>query len=86
MSMIEDQMDMTLVNVMSGVSQVSVLGLLLFLLYPSELIVVLENNLISYADGFTLIDVVPSSALEFLFQSPQTLTSRRLVSGESFGG
>ena len=38
-----------LVNTVSGVPQVSVLGVLLFLLYTSELSSILENDLISYA-------------------------------------
>ena len=45
---------------MSGVSQVSVLGPLLFLLYTSELLSILENKLNGYADDSTLIAVVPS--------------------------
>ena len=47
-----------LVNVVSGVPHVSVLGPLLFLLYTSELFSVLENKLIGYADDSTLIAVV----------------------------
>ena len=52
-----------LVNVVSGVPQVSVLGTLLFLLYTSELFSILENKLIGYADDSTLITVVPSPGL-----------------------
>ena len=40
--------------------QGSVLGLLLFLLYTSELFSILENKLIGYADDSTLIAVGPS--------------------------
>ena len=36
------------------------LGLLLFLLYTSELFCILENKLIGYADDCTLMAVVPS--------------------------
>ena len=49
-----------LVNVVSGVPQGSVLGLLLFLLYTSELFSILENKLICYADDYTLMAIVPS--------------------------
>ena len=49
-----------LVNVVSGMPQGSVLGLLLFLLYTSELFSVMENKLIGYADDSTLISVVLS--------------------------
>ena len=49
-----------LVNVVSGVSQSSVLGLLFFLLYTSEISSILENKLIGYADYSTLITAVPS--------------------------
>ena len=49
-----------LVNAVSGVSEDSVLGPLLFLLYTSELFSILENNLIGYADDSTLMVVVPS--------------------------
>ena len=49
-----------LVNVVSRVQQGSVLGPLLFLLYTSELFLLLENKLIGYADDSTLIAVVSS--------------------------
>ena len=41
-----------LVDVVSGVSQGSVLGPLLFLLFTSELFSILENKLIGYADDY----------------------------------
>ena len=49
-----------LVKVVSGVTQESVLGPLLFLLHTSELFSILENKLIAYADDSTLVAVVPS--------------------------
>ena len=49
-----------LVNVVSGVPQRSVLGLLLFLLYTSELFSILDNKLIGYADDYTVMVVVTS--------------------------
>ena len=52
-----------LVNVVSGVPQGSVLGLLFVLLYTSELFSILENKLIGYADDSTLMAVVPSPSI-----------------------
>ena len=52
-----------LFNVVSAVPQGIVLGPLLFLLYTSELIFILENKLFDYADDSTLIAVVPSPGL-----------------------
>ena len=49
-----------LVNIVSRVTQGSVLGPLLFFLYTSELFSILENRLIRYADDSTLTAVVPS--------------------------
>ena len=49
-----------LVNVVLGVSQSSVLGPLLFLLYTSEFFSILENKLICYVDYSTLTAVEPS--------------------------
>ena len=58
-----DSCSSKLVNGVSGVPQVSVLGPLLFLLYTSEFFSILENKLIGYADDSTLIAVVPSQDL-----------------------
>ena len=48
------------VNIVSGVSQGSVLGPLLFILYCSDMWSDLENSLISYADDVTLLAIIPS--------------------------
>ena len=55
-----DSCQSKLVNVMSGVPPGSILGPLLFPLYTSELFSILENKLIGYANGSTLMAVVPS--------------------------
>ena len=51
-----------LVNVVSVVSQGSVLGLQLFLLYTADLFSMVEKKLYSYDDDSTLVAVVPSPA------------------------
>ena len=51
------------VNVVSGVPQVSVLGKLLLILYTSELFSILENKLVGYADNSTLMSLVPSPGI-----------------------
>ena len=53
-----------LINVVSGVQQGSVLGMLVFLLYTSELFSILENKLFSYGDDSTLMAFVPSSGVK----------------------
>ena len=52
-----------LVIVVSEVSQSRVFGPFLFLLYTSERFPILQNKLIGYADGSTLIAVVPSPGI-----------------------
>ena len=49
-----------LVNVVSGVPQVSVLGQQFFLLYTAELFSIVENKLYGCANDSTLMAVVPS--------------------------
>ena len=48
------------VNILSGVPKGSVLSWLLFLLYISELVSILENKLIGFTDESTLLSVVTS--------------------------
>ena len=59
-----------LVNVVSGVPQGSVFGLLLFLLYTSELFSILENTLNGYDDDSTLIAVGPSPGVRVTIAEP----------------
>ena len=55
-----------LVNVVSGVPQGSVLGQLLPRLYTVELLFILENKLIGYADVSTLMAVVPTPGVRVI--------------------
>ena len=55
---------------LSGVPQGSVFGLLLFLLFTSELFFILENKLNGYADDSTLIAVVPSPGVRVTIAEP----------------
>ena len=48
----------------SGVPQGNVLGAILFLINTSELLSILENKLIGYADDSTLMAVVPSPGIK----------------------
>ena len=69
-----------LVNVVSGVPPGSVFGMLLLILYTSELFSILKNKLIGYAANFTLMAVVPSPGIrvtvaEFLIRYPAGLMS-----------
>ena len=52
------------INVVSGVPEGSVVDPLLFLLYTSELLSILENKLIGYADDSTLMAVVASPGVK----------------------
>ena len=47
------------IKVVYGVPQGSVLGPLLFLLYTSDLPIILENTLVGYADDSSLLAEVP---------------------------
>ena len=75
----------TLVDGVSGVPQGSVLGLLLVLLYTSELFSILETRLISYAadyfDSCCAISRLRVTVAESLIRD-----LGRLVSGVTFGG
>ena len=61
-----------MVNIVSRVPQGSVFGPLLFLLYTSELLSILENKLIGYADDSTLIAVVPSPGVRVAVAESQS--------------
>ena len=74
-----------LVDVVSGVPQVSVWGPLLFLLFTSVLFSVLENKLIGYADDSTLMAVVPSPGVRVTVAESLIVTFAGVVSGVTFG-
>ena len=59
---IMDSCHSKLVDVVSGLPQGGVLGLLLFLLPTLELFLILENKLIGYADDYNLIAIMSSPA------------------------
>ena len=46
------------IPIVSGVSQGSVLGPLLFILYTSQMFDLVENRLLAYADDSTLLAVI----------------------------
>ena len=75
-----------LINVVSGISQSSVLGPLLFLMYTSEFFSIMENKLISYADDSTLMAVVPSPGVRVAVAESLIRDLAGLVSGITFGG
>ena len=50
------------IPIVSGVPRGSVLGLLLFILYTSEIFELVENRLYAYADDFTLLAVARKPA------------------------
>ena len=75
-----------LVDVVSGVPQGSVLSPLLFLLYTSELISILENRLIGYDDDATLMVFVPSPGVRVNVAESLIRDLAGLVSGVTFGG
>ena len=72
-----------LVYIVSGGSVL--VGLLLFLLYTSELFSNLENKLIGYADDSTLMAVVPSPGIRVTVAEFLIHNLAGLVSGVTFG-
>ena len=74
-----------MVYVVSGVPQGSVLGLLSFLLYTSELSSILEHKMIAYADKSTLMAVVPSPGIRLTVAESLIHDLGRLVGGVTFG-
>ena len=67
-------------------TQGSVWGSLLFLLYTFELFSSLENKLIVYADDSTLMAVVPSPGVRVVVAESLIRDHGRVVSGVTFGG
>ena len=71
--------------IVSGMPQGSVLDPLLFILYTSEMFVLVENGLYTYADDSTLLAVVCKPADRPLLLPPLTGTWLELRSGTITG-
>ena len=75
-----DGKDNAAVVVVSGVTQDRVLGLLLFILYTSELFHIVGNHIMDYADDTTVFAVIPRAlsrpqVMESLNQSLAAINS-----------
>ena len=75
-----------LVNVVSGKQQGSILGMVLFLVYTSELVSIRENKLIGYADDATLMAVVPSPCVKVAAAESPIPDHRRVIEWCNFWG